>query len=404
LESLSIRNADGVWPTLADARRRLEGWAATEAFPLWAEHGVDASGAFEEKLGDDGRPVASARRARVQPRQVFSFAHAARFGWDGPAGRIMREGFERFVSRYQRPDGLFRTLAGAAGQALDDQALLYDQAFVLLALAGGRDDIEGAEPRAVALRDVIERVWGHRSGGFLSGDKAPVPLLANPHMHLFEACLAWVEAGGDEGWKAVAARIAALALGRMVDEATGALHEAFDEDWSRAEGLAGRIIEPGHQFEWAWLLLRWAELGRDERAARVGLRLIEAGERGVDRTRNVAVLEMLDDGSVRAGVGRLWAQTERIKAGCLAGSVTGETRYFESAAAGCESVLGFLGAAPRGLWRDQMNDRGEFVVEATPASTFYHLVVAIDVLRGTVGRPLAPPLDPGKAEPSQSTV
>ncbi len=363
-------------------------WAVRDAFPLWAERGVDRTfGGFHEKLGLDGRGVDVHRRARVQPRQVFAFAHAAGLGWDGPADAIMRDGMASMFARYQRADGLFRTLVGADGTVHDDRAVLYDQAFVLLALAGAHRAIGDREAhgRAVAVREAIGRTFGHRSGGFLSSDASPLPLLANPHMHLLEACLAWTECGGDEQWSAMADRIAGLALDRMIDARTGALAEAFDADWARVPGLAGRIVEPGHQFEWAWLLMRWgADRGRRD-ASEAALRLIGIGERfGVDRQRNVAVLELLDDMSVHAPVGRLWAQTERIKAGCLAATMTGEDRYLEGARAGCESVLAFLRDAPPGLWRDQMTAQGEFVAEPAPASTFYHIVVAIEGLRDWV--------------------
>ena len=373
---------------LREHAETLTRWTVEHAFPLWASEGVDrVSGAFRESLNDDGRLVDVHRRARVQPRQVHAFSHAAGFGWDGPAEAIIREGLGSAFARYQRADGLFRTLVAADGTVQDDNALLYDQAFVLLALAGAHAALGAdAHQRAVALRTAIGRVWTHPSGGFLSGDKKPLPLLANPHMHLLEACLAW-EAIGDAEWSAMSDRIVGLALERMIG-ASGALTEAFDEEWRRVEGLAGRIVEPGHQFEWAWLLLRWGwARGRGDAIA-AALRLIEVGERfGVDRDRGVVVLELLDDMSVQAPVGRLWAQTERVKAGCLAALTTGKDRYLEGALAGCESVRAFLEAAPRlGLWRDQMAADGRFVVEATPASTFYHIVVAIDVLRDWVRR------------------
>ncbi len=373
---------------LEAASERLVDWAVRDAFPLWADRGVDrVSGGFHEKLGLDGTPVDAHRRARVQPRQVFAFAHAGGMGWRGPAAQVMQDGMASMLRRYQRPDGLFRTLVGADGAVLDDGAVLYDQAFVLLALAGAHAVLGDAQAhgRAVAIRAAIQGRFGHRSGGFLSGDAAPLPLLANPHMHLFEACLDWTDRGGDAEWGAIADRIAGLALARMIDPESGALGEAFDEAWARVPGLAGRIVEPGHQFEWAWLLMRWSSLRGRRDAVVAALRLIDVGERfGVDRTRNVAVLELLDDMAVHAPVGRLWAQTERIKAGCLASSITGDDAYLAGARSGCESVLAFLGAAPPGLWRDQMDADGHFVEEPAPASTFYHIVVAIEALRDCV--------------------
>lgn len=371
---------------IARCAERLSGWAVERAFGLWADRGVDRErGGFHEKLTLEGEPIDAHRRARVQPRQVFAFTRASALGWAGPAEGIVRNGISSMYGRYLRPDGLFHTLVDAHGVVRDDDAVLYDQAFVLLALAGASRLLGSEEPvvRAVAMRDAIAAAFGHRSGGFRSGVKAPLPLLANPHMHLFEACLAWVEAGGDPEWGAIADRIAGLALERMIEPASGALFEAFDEDWNRDGGIAGRVVEPGHQFEWAWLLLRWSELRGRGDARGAALRLIEVGERfGVDRARNVAVMELLHDMSVRSAIGRLWAQTERIKAGCLAARVTGDDGWLAGALGGCESVLAFLDDAPvAGLWRDQMDASGAFVEEAVPASTFYHIVVAIEEVR-----------------------
>jgi mannose/cellobiose epimerase-like protein (N-acyl-D-glucosamine 2-epimerase family) len=57
-------------------QRALLDWLVNDAYPLWATAGVDAStGAFVESLDEDGRPLAEPRRARVQPRQVYAFAH-----------------------------------------------------------------------------------------------------------------------------------------------------------------------------------------------------------------------------------------------------------------------------------------------------------------------------------------
>ena len=120
-----------------------------------------------------------------------------------------------------------------------------------------------ADAEALALLDAIEAHLRHPAGGFVeAGDP---PFQANPHMHLFEACLAWLEAkeadhGGGARFEAVAAEIAELALTRFIDPDAGFVREFFAADWSPAPGEAGRIVEPGHQFEWAWLLERWVGL------------------------------------------------------------------------------------------------------------------------------------------------
>ncbi len=73
-------------------------------------------------------------------------------------------------------------------------------------------------------------------------------------MHLLEAALVNLEASGDERFKVFADEIVDLFVDRFFDPLSCSLAENFDEDWERCPGPAGRFIEPGHQFEWAWIL------------------------------------------------------------------------------------------------------------------------------------------------------
>ena len=113
--------------------------------------------------------------------------------------------------------------------------------------------------------------------GSSSGVPAALPLQSNPHMHLFEAALAGCQVCPESSqWKSLVDEIAELALGKFIDPATGALREFFDAEWNPAPGLEGRIVEPGHQFEWAWLLLRWSG-AKHARARQAAFKLIEVG-------------------------------------------------------------------------------------------------------------------------------
>jgi mannose-6-phosphate isomerase len=91
----------------------------------------------------------------------------------------------------------------------------------------------------------------------------------------------------------------------------------------------------------------------------------------------VAIFALLDDMSVHDDVARLWAQTERIKAGVLAAQVTGDSRWWTTAAEGAEGLIRYFDVPVKGLWRDKLLANGDFVEEAAPASSFYHIVCAI---------------------------
>jgi mannose-6-phosphate isomerase len=370
----------------ADAERLrddLKAWALDHAFPLWWEVGADhVKGGFFEKIAQDGTPVEAPRRARVQPRQIYSYAVAGLLGWAGPWKQALNHGLDFYLAKYRRPDGFMRTLVASDGAPLDDKVDLYDQAFGLFGLAMAAQVLpERTDLPALAaqLRDRLYADLKHPVAGFEESVPRSLPLLSNPHMHLFEASLAWIEVGGGEaGWRAMADEIAELALDKFIDPVSGGLREYYDGDWNPAPGVAGRVIEPGHQFEWAWLLLRWGKLaGRDD-AVQAALRMIAIGDGpGVDPARGVAIFALLDDMSVHDDIARLWAQTERIKAGVLAAGVTGDPRWWATAAAGAEGLIKYFDTPVKGLWRDKLRADGTFVDEDAPASSFYHIVCAI---------------------------
>jgi mannose/cellobiose epimerase-like protein (N-acyl-D-glucosamine 2-epimerase family) len=366
----------------AEARKAhdaLSAWLVSEAYPLWSTRGVDAArGGFHERLDADGTPCEEPRRARVQPRQVYCFAQAPSLGWKGDAKAVVSQGLDFFLKHYRRPDGLFRTLVAPDGKVLDDRVLLYDQAFALLAFAESRK-VLGPTPQldreARHLLLTIQKTLKGPGWGFQSGIPAGTTLLSNPHMHLFEASLAWIAVDGGVMWHELADHIGAIALSRFIDSASGALREHFDLHWVPVRGIDGRIVEPGHQYEWAWLLLRWASAKRTN-VKNVALRLIEiAEEHGVRH--GVALNSLLDDFSVHDGGARLWPQTERIKAASLAARITHDDCYWEIAAAAANGLLRYLDTAVPGLWYDRLTPEGSFIREPAPASSFYHIVAAI---------------------------
>ena len=317
---------------------QLCSWLCDAAYPLWSTAGVDPAGGFHERLAQNGKPLVEPRRSRVNPRQAYCFAMAPSLGWRGDSAGLIKHALDYFVARYQRPDGLFRTLVAADGSPLDDRALLYDQAFALLAFnvaAAGGESRAVRERQSFELHALVMKHMKRAGQGFESGVPASLPLQSNPHMHLFEAALAGCEVCSDSSvWKSLSDEIAELALNKFVDAETGALREFFDEQWNPAPGIPGRIVEPGHQFEWAWLLLRWGGT-KNARARAVALRLIEIGETHGVRN-GLATNSLLDDFSAHDAGARLWPQTERLKAAAIAARLTGEAKYFSMTVAAAD--------------------------------------------------------------------
>jgi mannose-1-phosphate guanylyltransferase/mannose-6-phosphate isomerase len=376
-------------------RDRFDRWMDASALPLWWAMGADHQhGGFQELLGTDGRPVPADRRLRVQGRQTHVFAEAGRGGWPGPWRQAVEHGLDGLGLRYRRADGLYRTLVDAAGAPKDNAAKLYDQAFVLLALAsacraGVRADWAAQE--AAQLLDRVRSTFGRPEGGFIEDN--PRPFQSNPHMHLLEAALAWMEAGGGPAWARLATEIVDLALSRFIDADGAFLREFFGPDWSPSTGADGAVVEPGHQFEWAWLLARWSQIAGRYDALGVAERLYGCGDRGVDVVRGVA-LDQLDEALHPAQrSARLWPQTERLKAATLLAQLAPPPRAERYAADSLQAAAGlwrYMDGLRPGLYRDRMTPSGLFVDEPCPASSLYHIQGAVESLRGH--QPMAEPL------------
>ena len=364
------------------ARDQLLRWVTEAAYPLWSTRGADlVRGGFHESLSLKGTPLEVPRRGRVQPRQIFAFSKAPRLGWSGDAFHAVSHGLTYFLTRYRRADGLFRTLIAPDGSPLDHRAVLYDQAFALLAFSaassvlGPSFDLQGEGEQ---LRQAVVTHFHRSSGGFKSRTPEALPLQSNPHMHLLESTLAWSQATGHPVWGEMADEIGELALARFIDPRTGALRECFDETWAPMQGITGQIVEPGHQFEWAYLLMSWKGPWRDD-VRQAACRLIDIGEEhGVHH--GVAINALLDDFSIHDGSARLWPQTERLRAAAIAARLIGDTRYWKMVNDAAAGLMRYLDTEIPGLWYDQLLANGTFMDVPVPAGNLYHIVGAIEEL------------------------
>jgi len=380
---------------LADTGRHARHWLFDSALPLWWERGADhEGGGFHEKLGQDGQPIGKPVRVRVQARQTYVYARAGALGWTGPWQAAMRHGLSFMLARYPRPDGLFRSTLDTADESID----LYDQAFVLFALAHAYE----AEGRPQELLDIaqallrqIEAKLALGEGGYYDGLPHQPILKSNPLMHLLEALLAWVAAGAEGGFREAALALRELATTHLINPDNGAIGELFTNGWAPLGALQERMYEPGHQFEWAYLLLQAEDLlGIHARNQAVAL---EAFGRsfGIDSQRQVALFAVDETGKPVDRRARLWAQTERLRTSLLfATQGLGETAQSRAAVAGSFSgLMRFLATDVPGLWHEWQREDGGFDIAPSPASSLYHLMTGLEGLLAP------PPLTPAAHRP-----
>ncbi len=378
-----------LWSQTVSLCEDLRQWAIGHGYPVWSRLGIDHDqGGFFEKIDHYGNPITLPRRGRVTPRQLYCFAMAAELGSHLDTNAILQASVETYLDRFFRPDGLIRTLVDADGSVLDDSVSLYDQAFGLFALASvtrTQPQIFGLEARAKRLLEQLKARQANRLGGFDETAPRTLPLQSNPHMHLFEATLAWTEVSNDPIWQAQADEIAELCLSKFIEPNLGCVREYFDGDWNASAGVEGLKFEPGHQFEWGWLLLRWGKAKSRPDAIAAARKMIALAEtHGIDPVRGVAYNVLLSDLSVHDAQSRLWPQTERIKAGILLAQMTGEPEALRGVVEGALGLMKYLDVPIKGLWHDRMQPDGSFIDEAAPASSFYHIICAIVELHRAV--------------------
>jgi mannose/cellobiose epimerase-like protein (N-acyl-D-glucosamine 2-epimerase family) len=90
---------------------------------------------------------------------------------------------------------------------------------------------------------------------------------------------------------------------------------------------------------------------------------------------------VLVNGRVKVGSSRLWPHTERIKAGLACFERSGNPRDAACAMDAFDALMDRYCALPvAGTWRDSCRPDGSFVEEASPASSFYHITLALSEL------------------------
>ena len=369
----------------------LHAWMFDAAIPAWLGGvAVHALGGPEESLTLDGRGPAGAafRRTRVCARQIYVMSHAAlllqampgRQGQADAARACALAYFEHFADRmWMGPDrGWLRTIA-PDNSPLDETLDLYDHAFAVFALGWLYRAFGDARARVLAhaTLDVLEGRLRHPGGlGFHHAWPATGPRQQNPHMHLCEAALVWAQMGGEPRFAALADEMARLCTRHLVRMPEGVLPEFFDADWAPLAKEAGQRVEPGHLFEWAWILAQHHKLTGHDHAPVIGALVRWAERHGVDPGTQITYNALHGDGAVIDRGSRVWPNTERMKGWIGAHEAIGLDPWPAVVGSAAALLDRFLAPAPRGMWIDALDAQGAGCAPNIPTSTLYHLFLA----------------------------
>jgi mannose-6-phosphate isomerase len=298
--------------SIAAEAAALRAHYAQTVLPIWRGPGFNGTLQLPyEAVGPDGRaPVPVVRyRAMACARQLFVFSQA------GEAAHA--EELFHAMCRYfhdERHGGWFYSV-DAQGAPLDTAKDLYTHAFVIFACAhyaaatGDRDAL-----RVIAETASLVQTRFAASGGLLhaalDADFSAVSAgpLQNPLMHLTEAYLAAYETTGEPSYEAALAQLADAVARSFVYAPTGAIAEL-------PTGSADNRLEPGHQFEWFYLIKRAGPVMSASGLEGHLTRAFDFAQRyGVDPASGGVCAALDERGGVKDATQRIWAQTEYLRA------------------------------------------------------------------------------------------
>jgi mannose/cellobiose epimerase-like protein (N-acyl-D-glucosamine 2-epimerase family) len=279
--------------------------------PMWRDAGFN--GALKlpyEALDAEHRPLPVTRyRAMACARQLFVFSQAG----DADHAQTLFDSLTRTFQDTHHGGWFFSV--DAEGAPLDTTKDLYTHAFIIFAcaeyarLSGNRDALKLVHSTSALVQSQFAAP-GDLFNAAMSADFSEVTgtPIQNPLMHLTEAWLAASDVTRDNVFGAALRRLAGAIAQYFVHAPTGCIAEL-------PIGTSDNRLEPGHQFEWFWLVKQaGAQFDGSGLAEALGRAFSFAQQHGVDRQTGGVCASLDEAGNIKDATQRIWAQTEYLRA------------------------------------------------------------------------------------------
>jgi len=308
---------------------------------------IDPAGGFFHYFRDDGSVYDERHRHLVSStRFVFNYAMAYREFGNAEYLQAVHHGLDylRQVHRDPATGGYAWTLRD--GKVEDDTRHCYGVAFVLLAYSSA---LKAGVTEAAAWMEetwaLLERYFWDADAG-LYRDEADAHWQfsdyrgQNANMHMCEAMLAAFEASGERRYLDRALLLADHMTRRQAAKADGLVWEHYDRDWNvdwdynrdnpkhlfRPWGF-----QPGHQTEWAKLLLILDRHVQADWLVPTAMHLFDtAVARAWDNERGGLYYGFDPQGRVCDDDKYFWVQAESLAAAALLAARTGDAAYWQT--------------------------------------------------------------------------
>lgn len=375
--------ASGIHSTIRSLKNQLQlRWV-----PKWYGAFSDPNGGFYERLGRDFKPLLTGQRRLVtQCRQLSIYSHAEN-ARQKPLFAKLEQQFE-FILTHYRDDatGLWHFSLEDSAAVKDRTCDLYALSFVIFSFSHyfrARKD-----PRATyAARQVIDLIDTkfrlEELPGFAEAIDTryrPLPQMRrqNPHMHLLEACLFAYEVWGDDIYKKIADEMVDLFRKYFFDAKENALSE-FYSDALHPHFEQGGKYEPGHYFEWVWLLKKHAAInGVEGLHDALCTKLLDwANFYGWDQKYGGIYDTLGPKGKVLSDTKRIWPFCEALKANALMLDSATDRQKIKDRTQAMVNVFESKYMQERGFWTESLTRDLAPATDYMPGTTPYHVYFGI---------------------------
>ncbi len=355
--------------------------------PKWHDAFTDRTlGGYYERLNRNFKPILTGQRRLVsQCRQLSIYSHWA--AHNQKSNVSVRNQFEFIVERYHHAQaGHWWFSIDDSGNVKDRHSDLYALAFVIFSFSHYYRVNQDARAKDLAMQVLAFindkfRIPGLPGFAEAVGDEGrPMQKMRrqNPHMHLLEACLFAYETWGDSAYLSMADEIVELFARYFYDTHNHVVREFFNDDLS-LHPAEGHKVEPGHAFEWVWLLKKHgAAHGDSSRHDVIALHLLENANRSGWDHDHGGIYDVVDErGAVIAPTKRIWPFCEALKANVLMLNTAPDRQAIKDRVFEMIRVFNERYMQERGFWSEWLERDFTPVTDYMPATTPYHVYFGV---------------------------
>lgn len=350
----------------------------------WSIHGINKELNFSyESMTHDWKNNPVGRiRLLTQCRQLYTFSHAYQIKNTPEWQALLTPLFDFITTHYFLEDRWIFSLNDNFS-VKDKHSDAYALAFVLLAFSHyykvTRDERALVYIKKTHLF-LLENMQAE-SGGFYESYPIDFKQIRrqNPHMHLLEGYIAAYEITQDQDYKKTIESLLSLAFEHFYDKNTKTLNEFFTKDWDN-DPATGNQVEPGHHFEWVWLLYQANRLLPNPDYTDLAQQLwITATRHGL--AKNGGIYNQIDSETYLPidKEKRIWPITEYLKA------ITVVPIGKEEKVDRLEKALDFIQQfyfLPNGRWNEYLYEDNTPKKYPLPGTSCYHVFLGVtEVLR-----------------------